>query len=225
MHFFGKVLLGLFWVAAGTTVSAVEFEHPAFAPTGLLTSIPIGHAEFCAALPSECVEPAQIVTSIALDQALWTQLLAINNQVNQEVIPVADQALYLTAEFWAYPEGAGDCEDYVLAKRRALAKVGWPTSAMMIAVVRQQNGEGHAVLMVRTDRGDLVLDNLSSEILVWNQSPYQFLKRQSQAHAGRWVDILDERFPTRVATDFGTVLGATHQQGLPPAYSSTAARK
>ena len=61
-------------------------------------------------------------------------------------------------------------------------------------------GDGHAVLMVRTDRGDLVLDNQDSRVLVWNQTPYQYLKRQSQADASRWVDLVDDRAGVMVAS-------------------------
>jgi predicted transglutaminase-like cysteine proteinase len=63
----------------------------------------------------------------------------------------------------------------------------------MMTVVRESKGTGHAVLMVRTDRGDLVLDNQDGRVLLWNETPYQFLKRQSQADAGQWVDLMDDR--------------------------------
>ena len=38
-----------------------------------------------------------------------------------------------------------------------------------MTIVRDQDGEGHAVLTVKTDRGDFVLDNLTDEILPWNR--------------------------------------------------------
>ena len=57
----------------------------------------------------------------------------------------------------------------------------------------RSDGEGHAVLLVRTDRGDLVLDNQVGTIDLWNQTPYKFIKRQSQANAGQWVDMIDGR--------------------------------
>ena len=62
-----------------------------------------------------------------------------------------------------------------------------------MTVVREANGNGHAVLMVRTDRGDLVLDNQDGMIQLWSDTPYQFLKRQSQHHAGEWVNLNDRR--------------------------------
>ena len=118
----------------------------------------------------------------------------MNAHFNQSIIPVTDQELYQVEEFWTYPtSGYGDCEDFVLAKRAALMQAGWPASTLLITVVRQADGSGHAVLTVRSDRGDLVLDNQEGAIRVWNETPYLFLKRQSQANAGQWVDMLDDR--------------------------------
>jgi predicted transglutaminase-like cysteine proteinase len=47
--------------------------------------------------------------------------------------------------------------------------------------------------MVRTDRGDLVLDNQNGKVLLWSDTEYQYIKRQSQADAGKWVAINDDR--------------------------------
>lgn len=55
------------------------------------------------------------------------------------------------------------------------------------------NGEGHAVLTVRTDRGDYVLDNLEPQIKPWNETSYDYLKRQSTHYTGAWVSITDDR--------------------------------
>ena len=56
-------------------------------------------------------------------------------------------------ERWNYPDdGYGDCEDYVLLKRRMLMQAGWPREALLITVVRDKKGDGHAVLTVKTDQ-------------------------------------------------------------------------
>jgi predicted transglutaminase-like cysteine proteinase len=39
-----------------------------------------------------------------------------------------------------------DCEDYVLLKRRMLMQAGWPREALLVTVVRDKKGDGHAVL-------------------------------------------------------------------------------
>jgi len=40
-----------------------------------------------------------------------------------------------------------------------LLEAGWPRQALLITVVRDKRGDGHAVLTVTTDRGDFILDN------------------------------------------------------------------
>lgn len=171
----------------------IDFSNPAFAPSGKLTSIPVGAAQFCKAHRADCARTARPEAVALLTQPLWEQLLDVNNAINAAVTPETDQQQYQVSEFWTYPDRAGDCEDFALAKRKALIAEGWNPSVLLIAVVRQQNGEGHAVLMVRTDRGDLVLDNQDGRILLWNETPYRYLKRQAQADAAQWVDLLDDR--------------------------------
>jgi predicted transglutaminase-like cysteine proteinase len=133
------------------------------------------------------------VAEIPLTDKNWAQLVKVNAEVNADVVPETDEDQYHVAEFWTYPDGFGDCEDIALQKRKELIADGWPASTLLMTVVKQADGEGHAVLMVRTDRGDLVLDNQDGRILVWNQTPYQFLKRQSQANSGQWVALRDNR--------------------------------
>ena len=60
-------------------------------------------------------------------------------------------------------------------------------------VVRQKNGDGHAVLTVRTSNGDYILDNLEPRILAWTDTDYTFLKQQSARNSGVWVSIDDDR--------------------------------
>lgn len=175
--------------------AAIDFSNAAFVQVASTnTSIPVGHLDFCRSRPSECQANATIEDAVTLTEGNWQQLVSVNAYFNQAIVPMTDQELYNVEEFWTYPtSGYGDCEDFVLAKRRALIEAGWPASTLLIAVVRQRDGSGHAVLMVRTDRGDLVLDNQEAAIRVWNETPYLYLKRQSQAHAGQWVDMLDDR--------------------------------
>lgn len=200
MHFnkkaLGTAIIGAVLALTAMVTPALAFDttNVAFVQTvGGTTSIPVGHAEFCASRPAECRPNANPVAAVSLNEALWQQLLNVNAQVNQSVVPVTDQDLYQVAEFWTYPNGYGDCEDYALAKRRDLINAGWPASTLLMAVVKQANGEGHAVLMVRTDRGDLVLDNQVGSVDLWSATPYKFIKRQSQADAGKWVDMIDNR--------------------------------
>lgn len=187
------ILASLGLLTPSMAAQAIDFTHSAFAQSGKVTSIPIGHAEFCQTRPAECRRNATVVQAVALDETAWSQLLEVNYKYNTEVRPVTDKDLFRVTEFWTYPSGAGDCEDYVLAKRRALIEAGWPASTLLITVVRQPDGTGHAVLIARTDRGDLVLDNQSGKVLRWSETPYTYIKRQSQADAGAWVELFDNR--------------------------------
>ncbi|MBN9334451.1 transglutaminase-like cysteine peptidase [Devosia sp.] len=195
---FASVLLccaAAFGFAMPVSAQSIDFTNAAFVPVSSRgTSIPIGAYDFCSRLPGECKPFAKVKQAEILTQEKWTELLWVNASVNARIIPMSDMDLYGVEEFWTYPnDGYGDCDDIALEKRRELIQLGWAPSTLLMTVVRQANGEGHAVLMVRTDRGDLILDNLEGEIRVWNQTPYRFLKRQSQASLAKWVDIWDDR--------------------------------
>jgi predicted transglutaminase-like cysteine proteinase len=177
----------------GANADPVDFTNRAFAPVVGPTSIPIGHATFCAEHRRECEANAEVRPAVQLDEDLWLQLVGTNNRLNSEIVPVTDEQHYKVGELWTYPDGYGDCEDIALAKRRALIGEGWNPSTLLMTVVRERNGAGHAVLMVRTDRGDLILDNQVGSVKLWNETDYQFIKRQSQANAGEWVLIDDSR--------------------------------
>lgn len=157
------------------------------------TSQPIGHYEFCLERPNECNIRSVDTSPVVLSEASWVQLQQVNNIVNSAITPATDLDIYGVAELWVYPTTRGDCEDYVLLKRRILAEQGWPLTDLLITVVIRPDGEGHAVLTVRTDRGDFVLDNLDPQIRLWSETPYLFVKRQSETNTGRWVSIEDGR--------------------------------
>ena len=153
----------------------------------------MGAAEFCQSHRDECGPFARPVEVETLTEASWSQLTRINAGVNAAIVPETDEDLYKVAEYWTYPQGRGDCEDIALEKRRQLIENGWDASTLLMTVVRERNGNGHAVLMVRTDRGDLILDNQVGRVLVWKDTDYEYVKRQSQADAGKWVGLVDDR--------------------------------
>jgi predicted transglutaminase-like cysteine proteinase len=157
------------------------------------TSQPIGHFVFCQSHVAECAVRSRRDPRVRLTPRKWNELVAVNAEVNRQIMPATDEEIYGRPEVWAYPDkiGEGDCEDLVLLKRRDLIKEGWPTGALLITVVRQKNGDGHAVLTVLTDRGDLVLDNLNARILLWTATAYEYIKRQSEYDSGEWVGIDD----------------------------------
>lgn len=177
-------------LAVSVMISQAHADNKAFMKTGATTSQPVGHYEFCRRYPRECAAYTRIIPTIALTKNTWDTILKINYRVNKRVRPATDPQLYGKEEYWAYPvNNAGDCEDYVLQKRREFYAKGFPLSALLITVVNKPNGEGHAVLTIRTDHGDFVLDNLRDEVLNWRDTQYTYLKRQSAQHPGIWVAI------------------------------------
>jgi predicted transglutaminase-like cysteine proteinase len=164
------------------------------------TAQPIGHYEFCRDHAAECAVRSLTKTRVSLTPALWNQLVSVNASVNLAITPATDEEVYGRPEVWAYPTTRGDCEDLVLLKRRDLIEKGWPVGDLLITVVRQRNGDGHAVLTVLTDRGDLILDSLQPRVLVWSDTDYEYVKRQSELNSGQWMQIDDTRL-----TEVGSV--------------------
>lgn len=153
---------------------------------------PIGFVTFCATNPEDCRadgHPALFATRADGSDETMAALAKVNSYVNDKIKPVSDQELYGVAERWAIPVNAGDCEDYVLLKKRYLEDLGLPAQALLITVVLDEHNEGHAVLTVATKRGDYVLDNRRNEILRWNDTNYTFLKRQSSSDPMAWVSL------------------------------------
>ena len=112
----------------------------------------------------------------------------VNLGVNRSIKPVSDAKQYGKKEVWSYPVKAGDCEDYALAKRVALLRKGYRPGDLLLAVGRKR-GVVHAVLVVRTDQGDFVLDNLTDKVLPVSNAGMSFSKLQSPVDAGDWVRV------------------------------------
>jgi predicted transglutaminase-like cysteine proteinase len=150
---------------------------------------PVGYVEMCAREPKECQALGARKTRLALSPERWTLLYQVNAFVNGKIAPVSDEELYGKPEHWTFPTDAGDCEDYLLLKKRYLEGLGFPAAALLITVVLDEKSEGHAVLTVTTDKGDLVLDNRRNDVLRWNDTSYSFLKRQSAEDPRQWVSL------------------------------------
>jgi predicted transglutaminase-like cysteine proteinase len=124
--------------------------------------------------------------------------------------------VYGVAEYWTLPTTRGDCEDYQLLKRHRLIERGWPSSSLLMTVVRDEKNEGHAVLTARTTQGDFVLDNKVDVVRLWNQTPYHFVMRQSYLNPKVWVslDPNDATTPAAIAGVQSTTVGP--YRGLDP---------
>ncbi len=161
--------------------------------TGGITSQPIGHYEFCQKYQSECDIRSKLTPPPRVTEYGWKVIHDINKEVNSTIVAMTDLEVYGRDEVWEYPTTAGDCEDFVLLKRRKLMERGFAVSDLLITVVRKPDGEGHAVLTLRTNEGDFILDNLSDDVKLWTNTNYTYLKRQASFNTGRWVSIEDGR--------------------------------
>jgi predicted transglutaminase-like cysteine proteinase len=187
---FASVGLGVTWTRADDILTYAAREPLIIKG---LTKTPIGARQFCQSWPEECRPLEADVGPVPLSEATWHELRAVNDRFNSEVQPRTDAEFYSRREYWTYPDGFGDCEDYALAKRRALMELGWPGATLRLALVRQSNGDAHAVLVAITDLGDFVLDNLEPQVLGWDQTSYHFVKMQTAETLDRWVEVEDDR--------------------------------
>ena len=187
--------------ALATTLAVVSYfalvelsvagpDAPTYVSVGADTSVPYGWVEFCSRYRGECPEDDRAAQPIDLTPAAMRKIQRINAAVNKSVAPVSDMDHWGVVDQWDYPtDGKGDCEDYALLKRRMLMDEGLPRQAWPMTVVKEANGDGHAVLTVKTNRGEFVLDNLGDEVKAWNKTPYRFVKRQSEQNPNVWVSI------------------------------------
>lgn len=206
----GAALLGIFWSSsmafALDTASKAPFgqTRETFAREFGKTLPPVGFVQFCASFPQDCKGKGGKTFKLAMSPERWNLIYQVNAYVNGKIAPVSDQDLYGEPERWAYPTDAGDCEDYLLLKKRSLQELGFPPEALLITVVLDENNGGHAVLTVTTDGGDFILDNRRDEVLRWSDVNYTFLKRQSQGNPTQWVALVQ-----RPTSSSGFVSGGT----------------
>lgn len=178
-------------IGAGTGgAQAGPFPEPTYqlATTGGARAVP-AWSRFCAANPDECRVNRNEPEIIRLTPEIWRTIVQVNRQVNREIRPMTDNAQWQVVDSWDYPDtGYGDCEDYQLLKRARLAATGLPHRAMRMTVVLDENNEGHAVLKIRTDRGDFILDNKIDAVKPWGATGYTYIKREG-ATGSAWVSL------------------------------------
>ncbi len=174
---------------ASPAISPAE-ELALYAPVGETVRAPIGWVEFCVEYDPECKTKPSAPRDVVLSAIAWKDLQRINLWVNTHVKPMTDMDHWGVVERWNYPDdGYGDCEDYALQKRKMLMHAGWPREALLMTVVRDQHGDGHAVLTVKTDKGEYILDNQRDDVRLWSDTGYRFVKRQSQSDPNDWVAL------------------------------------
>ena len=179
-------------------------EHtglPLRASVGPEASVPYGWVDFCHRYHHECATEALPAVDVVMTPAVWGVVERVNRWVNDNVTPVSDWEHWGLEDQWDYPiDGKGDCEDYALLKRKMLMDAGVPRQALLMTVVRDENDEGHAILTLRTSKGDYVLDNKVNDIKLWSAAGYRYVKRQSQEDPNDWVSLKGNDVPTTATT-------------------------
>lgn len=187
-------------MAAAAALQSAAFAEPVSLPRGQertspymrvfgVTQPPYGFVQFCGRTPEECQQGPLEEQRFSATPARLSELDTVNRSVNRVIAPATDLEIYNQAEYWTIPTTRGDCEDYALLKRKRLMARGWPASALLMTVVRDEKGEGHAVLTARTLQGDFILDNKVDEVKAWHRTRYEFVMRQSYLNPHIWMTL------------------------------------
>jgi len=201
----GAAVIGLTLIlpaplAEAQTLAALPPPTKTLVVTGRADPIRAWH-ELCRTTPGECGVDVSADPVIALTAEVWQRLTVVNRDINDRIRAVSDRDHWGVEDRWNFPDdGSGDCEDIQLLKRKILIEGGLPRRAMRMTVVIDEEGGGHAVMMVRTDRGDLILDNRRSSILPWTQTGYIYIKAEGQDGI-EWMSLGGVASPIVVANN------------------------
>jgi predicted transglutaminase-like cysteine proteinase len=141
-----KSMTVLIAVMAASTIDTLPAlagpERLAHVLASKVTRPPAGWVEFCVRQPGECASTTTAPRDLALSPEAWKDLVRVNKWVNETIKPLTDLEHWGVVERWSYPDdGYGDCEDYVLLKRRMLIQSGWPREALLVTGgARQKTG-------------------------------------------------------------------------------------
>ncbi|MGY6704380.1 transglutaminase-like cysteine peptidase [Roseinatronobacter sp.] len=146
----------------------------------------LAHVRFCKIYASQCDIYRDRRPHNRSPQDDLNAVIKVNWSVNRAITPVEE----IGFDSWDINVAQGDCEDFALQKHKELIALGWPTDALRLAVTRTPRGTVHAVLLVTINGSDFVLDNLSSRVLRWHETPYEFLIIQDKHDPKAWHDII-----------------------------------
>jgi predicted transglutaminase-like cysteine proteinase len=162
-------------------------------PTPIMTAsptlAPLQHVRFCLRYPSDCTSDPTENQRIDLTAATRGLLERVNHSVNMSIIPRPKSYGPKLEDRWTIAPETGDCNDYAVTKRHELLENGLPSGALRLSVVKTASGIGHLVLVVVTTKGDLVMDDLTETIRLWQSTNYHWLKIQSATDTKFWYEI------------------------------------
>lgn len=180
------VLLILLAPAQGRSLNETSVVMPITEASPTLS--PFQHVRFCLRYPADCKSDPTETATVELTAETLETMHRVNRDVNASIMPVA-RSNAIADGGWTISPASGDCNDYAVTKRHELVQNGFPAKAVRLAVVKTPSGIGHLVLVVSTNKGNLVLDNLSETILPWQLTKYHWVKIQSSSDARYWFEI------------------------------------
>ena len=168
--------------ALGSMIKRISYNNFALPP--------MAFTQFCLHYADQCKTPRILFRGgpVRLTASRWEDLKAVNNRTNAAIAPERNTE-GLAGEKWLIHPASGDCNDYAVTKRAELLARGWPTRALLLSEVVTSWGEHHLILVVRTSEGDLVLDNMTSQILTWARTPYQWVRIQTPKNPVYWASL------------------------------------
>ena len=180
----------LFGAALSLAPATAAPAKAPYAAVGAATSVPFGWIDFCRRYAGDCSAKDLVALDVNLTPKALKAIERVNAWVNNSIVATTDKEHWNVLDQWDYPsDGRGDCEDFALLKRKLLIEEGFPRQALLMTVVKDQNNDGHAVLTIKTNKGEFVLDNLHDRVVAWYETGYRFVKRQSQTDQNVWVNI------------------------------------
>jgi predicted transglutaminase-like cysteine proteinase len=151
---------------------------------------PMAFTQFCLRYAGQCKPQRTLFRGgpARLTAEHWDDLKVVNRTVNAAIIPERNTE-GLAGEKWLISPTSGDCNDYAVTKRSQLLERGWPARTLLLSEVVTSWGEHHLILVVRTSAGDLVLDNMTTQIRPWARAPYQWVRIQTPKNPNYWASI------------------------------------
>lgn len=180
-----KTMTWLFAISTSLIVQAAPAGASTWLNTGSATSRPFGHIEYCKKRPFDCRQNRGNAKPQVYSLAT---LNAVNSSINHKIKPIRDEEQFGVRDRWSYGAKAGDCEDFAIAKRAALLSRGYSPENALLAM-GYAGGQAHVVLLVRTDGGDYVLDNLNPAVLPIEKSSVRISKIQSAKNGAEWLSV------------------------------------
>lgn len=140
-----------------------------------------GWDDYCARNPDDPLVANTENTQLSYTAQLMADMQKVQSDIQNRNHYKLDKDQYGQLEHWTTMQqgGSGDCEDYALTKAAALIDLGYPASAIHIECGITKNGDGHAYLVVQTDQGDYVMDNMYKGVIPYSKITYKNRRRQT----------------------------------------------